>query len=161
MSGIETKPTILKVWTDGALRDWSRPKVIGMAAVTCYRGAGRREEPEIKTWRVEAKQTSSMHAELFAIQCAIEAIPTELKHTCHLIVITDCLDAVQCIRGNKITPRYRKLVYHIRDLMRCFPKARIFWCRAHSGHKWNELANEEAQKCAGTRKNINKKRYLQ
>lgn len=143
-------PTILKVWTDGALRDWTNPKVIGMAAVVCYRGAGKRPLPEIRSWRVLAKRTSSMHAEIFAIQCALESIPKEQKDNCHLIIITDCLDAVQAIRGGNISPRYRKMILHIRDLMRYFPKSRVVWCRSHSGHKWNEMANREAKRQAGT-----------
>jgi ribonuclease HI len=145
-----SRPTILKVWTDGALKSKGRPKVIGMAAVTCYRGAGRREEPEVKAWRVEAKKTSSMHAELFAIQCALESIPNDLKYTCHLILISDCLPAVEAIRGHKIDKQYLKILRHIRTLMQSFPKARIYWCKAHAGHQWNEMANEMAQKQAGT-----------
>ncbi|HYT41785.1 MAG TPA: hypothetical protein VEP90_05525, partial [Methylomirabilota bacterium] len=68
------KPVILKIWVDGALKGWSKRKVIGMAAVTCYRGGSTTKTPEIRSWRVEAKRTRSMHAELFAIQCALEAV---------------------------------------------------------------------------------------
>lgn len=143
-------PTILKVWTDGAMKDSPKMKVLGMAAVVCYRGGGKTVAHQVKSWRVEAKKTSSMHAELFAIQCALESIPLEQKKTCTIIVISDCLDAVQAIKNSKITTRYQGLVRHIQNLLNSFPKANVVWCKAHSGHKWNELANQVAQKTAGT-----------
>jgi ribonuclease HI len=167
----EEKPYILKVWTDGALREYEAPMVMGAGAVICHRGGGRREEPDLHSWKFYAWKADPLKAELLAIQRALESIPSDMKRTCHLIILSDSWQAVNALRhaqkglrkprsganGRRDFNEYcttmhhhRRIITHIRDLIALFPRSQVVWCRGHAGHKWNELANELAQKEAGT-----------
>ena len=124
--------------------------VIGMSSIFCYRDGKKTTRVETKSWKVLSNKTSSMHAELYAIVCALESLPRPFRYTCKLTVLTDCLEAVRAIKGHLICSRYRGMVKHIRSLLKDFPYAKVIWCKSHSGYKWNELANELAKKEAGT-----------
>jgi ribonuclease HI len=167
----EEKPYILKVWTDGALCEYEAPMVVGAGAVICHRGRGKREEPDLKSWKFYAWESNPLQAELLAIQRALESIPSDMKRTCHLIILSDSWKAVNALRHARrgsCKPKagsqdrrdfdeyratmhhHRRIVSHIRDLIALFPHCRVVWCKGHAGHQWNELANELAQKQAGT-----------
>jgi ribonuclease HI len=126
---------MVEIYTDGScLRNPNGPS--GSGVVMIYKNS-------VKTISIGMGGSTNNRAELFAIQKALEAIKPDKRHY-PIKIYSDSKYAIGSVTGKMKGTKNPDLIHPIRQMLLDFPEVEFIWVKAHSGNRWNEIADRLA-----------------
>jgi len=141
-------------YCDGAVKNNGKKGRLGMGSVLLdfrSNNAGQLElmNPRSYSWGLDYDPATNNLAELLAIRNTIHVVEADPKLV-YLCIRSDSEWAVKAINGVYRVSHHVELINEILELGAQFDIFQVTWVRGHSGQTWNSLANDLAQKQAGT-----------
>jgi ribonuclease HI len=138
----------ITIYADGAVKNNGGPGRVGMGAVLLHLVDGKIRHQKNCSWGEDADPATNQLAELLAMHYSLQQV--RVPASTDLTLYSDSQWARNSILGLYKNACHVDLIRTIRTQLEEFRSTNLIWLRGHDGHKWNELANELAQKEAGT-----------
>lgn len=125
---------MIELYSDGAC--FPNPGNMAIGIVLIYKGHIKEHSEEI------GKGTNNI-VELTAVKLGLEMIKTR---DIPVTIISDSQYALNCLKGNWNPSKNIELIKEIQEIIKGFEKIHFKWVRGHAGDKYNERADQLANK---------------